>query len=162
MSERTEHRARTASLAGGILLAALGILFLLNNVHPFLHAARVWPLFLLVPVIPMAIRLMEQGRREAGLVVPITILTFYCGHFLWLTHSHWHKAGITWPNFLLGPGLGFLFLYFIERRGPLLAPAFILIGLAAAFYGGIYDTSLPLGGFLVLAGVIVVLGSRRK
>ncbi len=162
MSEHNDKRARMAALAGGIVLASLGVLFLLNNFKRFLDAGKVWPLFLLIPVIPMAIRWLEKGREEAGLVVPITILAFYCGHFLWLTHSHWHGAGATWPNFLLGPGLGFLILYLIERRPPLLAPAFILIGLAAAFYGGIYGTSLPLGGFLVLAGIILVLGSRRK
>lgn len=162
MSANNDNRARMAALAGGIVLAALGVLFLLNNFQRFLDAGKVWPLFLLIPVIPMAIRWLEKGREEAGLVVPITILTFYCGHFLWLTHSHWRGAGTTWPNFLLGPGLGFLFLYLIERRPPLLAPAFILIGLAAAFYGGIYGTSLPLGGVLILAGVILVLGSRRK
>lgn len=162
MSESHDNRSRAAALAGGIVLAALGVLFLFNNFYRFLDAGRVWPLFLLIPVIPLGLRWLEKGREEAGLVVPITMLIFYCAHFLWLTHTHWRGAGTTWPNFLLGPGLGFLFLYFAERRPGLLAPAFVLLGLAAAFYSGIYGSSLPLGGFLVVAGAILVLGSRKS
>jgi hypothetical protein len=63
---------------------------------------------------------------------------------------------------LIGPGLGFLFLYAIERKGGLLAPAVILLGLAAAFYSAIYDNSLPLGSFLVLAGAILLLSNKKK
>lgn len=162
MAEMNDNRARMAALAGGIVLAAMGIVFLLNNFYRFLEAERLWPLFLLVPVIPLAVNWMAKGREAAGAVIPITILAFYSGYFLWLTHTHWQGAGTTWPNYLIGPGLGFLFLYFIERRPGLLAPAFVLLGLGAAFFGGIYGSSLPLGGFLVLAGSILVLGSRSS
>jgi hypothetical protein len=162
MAEMKDQRARVAALSGGAILAALGVLFLVNNFSPFLDAGRIWPLFLLVPVIPLAINWLEKGRPAAGAVVPITILTFYCGYFLWLTHSGWAGAGTTWPNYLIGPGLGFLFLYLIERRTGLLVPAFILLGLSVAFYGGIYNSSLPLGGFLMVAGAVLVLGSRKK
>lgn len=162
MTETKDRRTRVAALAGGVILAALGIMFLANNFLHFLDAGRIWPLFLLIPVIPLAIHWLEKGREAAGAVLPITILVFYCGHFLWLTHSHWVGAGTSWPNYLIGPGLGFLFLYFAERRPGLLAPAFVLLGLAAAFYSGIYSSSLPLGGFLVIAGAILVLTSRKK
>ena len=157
MTEPKDPRARVAALTGGIILALLGVLFLLNNVYHFLNAERVWPLFLLIPVIPLAIQWLEKGREAAGAVIPITILVFYCGYFLWLTHTSWMGAGTTWPNYLVGPGLGFLLLYFIERRTGLLVPAFILLGLAAAFYSAIYNHSLPLGGFLIAAGLVLVL-----
>lgn len=162
MTETKDIRARVAALAGGVVLALLGVLFLLNNFYHFLNAERVWPLFLLIPVIPLAIQWLEKGREAAGAVIPITILVFYSGYFLWLTHTSWLGAGTTWPNYLIAPGLGFLFLYFIERKTGLLVPAFILLGLAAAFYGAIYNNSLPLGGFLVLAGGILVLGTWKK
>jgi len=157
MTDTKDPRARVAALAGGVILALLGVLFLLNNLYHFLNAERVWPLFLLIPVIPLAIQWLEKGREASGAVIPITILVFYCGYFLWLTHTSWMGAGTTWPNYLIGPGLGFLLLYFIERRTGLLVPAFVLLGLAAAFYGAIYNNSLPLGGFLVAAGLILVL-----
>jgi hypothetical protein len=162
MSDSKDPRARVAALTGGAILSLLGVLFLLNNFYHFLYAGRIWPLFLLIPVIPLAINWLEKGRSAAGAVVPITILTFYCGHFLWLTHSSWTAAGTSWPNYLIGPGLGFLFLYLIERRTGLLVPAFVLLGLAAAFYSGIYGNSLYLGGFLVIAGAVLVLGSMLK
>ncbi|MBN2244065.1 MAG: hypothetical protein JW793_15375 [Acidobacteria bacterium] len=162
MTEMKDRRTRVAALAGGVILAALGIMFLANNFLHFLDAGRIWPLFLLIPVIPLAINWLEKGREAVGAVLPITILVFYCGHFLWLTHSHWAAAGTSWPNYLVGPGLGFLMLYFAERRPGLLAPAFVLLGLAAAFYSGIYGSSLPLGGFMVIAGAILVHGSRKK
>ena len=162
MAESKEPRTRTAALTGGLLLVLLGVLFLANNFYRFLDVERVWPLFLLIPVIPLALNWMEKGRTAAGAVIPITILVFYCGYFLWLTHTHWAGAGTTWPNFLIGPGLGFLFLYIIERKGGLLVPAFILLGLATAFYSAMYGNSLPLGGFLIIAGGILVLGTWRK
>lgn len=162
MADGNDKRTRIAALAGGIVLAALGVVFLLNNFQHFLDAERLWPLFLLVPVIPLAVNWLARGREAAGSVVPITILTYYCGYFLWLTHTRWYGAGTTWPHYLVGPGLGFLLLYLIERRPGLLAPAFVLLGLAAAFFGGIFASSLPLGGFLILAGIILVLTSRRK
>lgn len=162
MTDTKDLREKMAALAGGALLTLLGILFLLNNLYHFLDAGRTWPLFLLIPVIPLAINWLEKGRSAAGAVIPITILTFYCGHFLWLTHSSWAAAGTSWPNYLIGPGLGFLFLYLIERRAGLLVPAFVLLGLGAAFYSGIYGSSLPLGGFLIVAGSVLVLGTWKK
>jgi len=162
MAEMKDPRARIATLTGGAILALLGVLFLLNNFYRFLDARRTWPLFLLIPIIPLAIHWLEKGREAAGAVIPIAILAFYCGHFLWLTHTNWAAAGTSWPNFIIGPGLGFLFLHFIERKKGLLVPAFVLLGLGAAFYGGIYGSSLPLGGFLVLAGAILLLGGWRK
>jgi hypothetical protein len=162
MAETKNPRARVAALTGGIIIVLLGVLFLLNNFYRFLDAERTWPLFLLIPVIPLASNWLEKGREASGAVIPITILVFYCGYFLWLTHTHWAGAGTTWPNYLVGPGLGFLLLYAIERRTGLLVPAFILLGLAAAFYSALYGDSLPLGGFLVLAGAVLVLGSSKK
>ena len=162
MADSKDSRTRIAALAGGTVLVLLGLLFLLNNFYRFLDAERIWPLFFLIPVIPLALNWMEKGREAAGAVIPITILVFYCAYFLWLTHTHWAGAGTTWPNYLIGPGLGFLFLYIIERRGGLLVPAFILLGLAAAFYSALYGNSLPLGAFLVMAGGILVLGTMKK
>jgi hypothetical protein len=162
MADVKDLRARVAALTGGAILSLLGVLFLLNNFYHFLDAGRTWPLFLLIPVIPLAINWLEKGRPAAGAVVPITILTFYCCHFLWLTHTNWEAAGTSWPNYLIGPGLGFLFLYLIERRTGLLVPAFVLLGLGAAFYSGIYGNSLYLGGFLMLAGAVLVFFSLKK
>ncbi len=162
MVETKDPRARVAALTGGIIIVLLGVLFLLNNFYRFLDAELTWPLFLLIPVIPLASNWLEKGREAAGAVIPITILVFYCGYFLWLTHTHWAGAGTTWPNYLVGPGLGFLLLYAIERRTGLLVPAFILLGLAAAFYSALYGDSVPLGVFLVAAGAILVLTSRKK
>jgi len=162
MAEMNDSRKRVAALTGGIVIVLLGVLFLLNNVYRFLDAELTWPLFLLIPVIPLAGNWLEKGREASGAVVPITTLVFYCGYFLWLTHTHWAGAGTTWPNYLIGPGLGFLLLYASERKTGLLVPAFILLGLAAAFYSALYGDSLPLGGFLVIAGAILVLGSRKK
>jgi hypothetical protein len=162
MTETNNGGTRAAALTGGIILALLGVLFLLNNFYRFLDAEQIWPFFLLIPAILLAINWLGKGREAAGAVIPITILVFYSGYFLWLTHTHWLGAGTTWPNYLIGPGLGFLFLYAIERKGGLLVPAFILLGLAAAFYSAIYSNSLPLGAFLVLAGALLVLGGRKR
>jgi hypothetical protein len=156
MSENTNRGSRRATLLAGILLAAAGILFLLNNFYDFLFIDKLWPLFLLIPVVVLALVWAEKGHEASGVVIPMVILTFYAGYFLWLSYTSWANTVYTWPNYIIGPGLAFVVYYFIERKWELLVPAFVMLGLASVFYTVIYDNTLVIGGFLVLAGLIVI------
>jgi len=157
MSNNPNPVARLASLVIGAILALVGVMFLLNNFYDFLSIGRLWPLFMLIPAVLLALIWADKGREASGLVIPITILVFYAGYFLWLNYTCWQGAGTTWPNYLIGPGLGFVLLYFIDRNPALLVPAFILLGLAAIFFSVLYGNSLFIGGFLILVGLFILI-----
>ncbi|MEI6613641.1 MAG: hypothetical protein WCL37_01975 [Chrysiogenales bacterium] len=133
MNENGLNGSRLAALGGGIIITLLGLIFLLDNFYNFLSVGLLWPLFMLIPAIPLGLAWAEKGKAAAAVVVPITILVFYSAYFLWLNYTSWAYSATTWPNYLIGPGLGLLFLYLIKRKGGLLVAAFILLGLAALF-----------------------------
>ena len=161
MSEFENRGSRRAMLLTGILLAAAGIVFLLNNFYDFLFIDKLWPVFLLIPVAVLALTWAEKGREASGVVIPMVILTFYAAYFLWLNYTSWANSATTWPNYLIGPGLAFVACYFVERKAELLVPAFVLLGLASVFYTAMYDNTLIIGGFLVLAGLIILARGIR-
>ncbi len=162
MNENGNRGSRRAMLLAGILLAAAGVVFLLNNFYDFLFVDRLWPLFMLIPVAVLALAWADKGREASGVVIPIVILTFYAAYFLWLNYTSWANSGTTWPNYLIGPGLAFIAYYFVERKAELLIPAFILLGLASVFYTAMYDNTLIIGGFLVLAGLIILARGLQR
>jgi hypothetical protein len=162
MNENGNRGSRRATLLAGILLAAAGVVFLLNNFYDFLFIDRLWPLFMLIPVAVLALAWADKGREASGVVIPIVILTFYATYFLWLNYTSWANSGTTWPNYLIGPGLAFIAYYFVERKAELLIPAFILLGLASVFYTAMYDNTLIIGGFLVLAGLIILTRGLQR
>jgi len=49
------------------------------------------------PIISPGHQLMEKGKGGAGAVIPITILTFYCGQFPLLTHTSWRVPARAGP-----------------------------------------------------------------
>jgi hypothetical protein len=162
MSDFENRGSRRVTLLAGILLSAGGVVFLLNNFYDFLFIDRLWPVFLLIPVAVLALAWADKGREAAGVVIPMVILTFYAAYFLWLNYTSWANSQTTWPNYLIGPGLAFIAYYFVERKAELLVPAFILLGLASAFYSAMYDNTLIIGGFLVLVGLIILARGMRR
>jgi len=149
-------------LAMGVILICIGILFLLDSLVPWLRLDYTWPFFLLLPAAVLVLIWIRRGKSAAPLVFPITLLLFFSGYFLWLNHVGWWHADTTWPNFLVGPGLAFLALYFVRRRSGLLIPAFILIGLAAIFYVEFARNTWFMGVVLMVAGIPFLLQFRES
>ena len=155
------------SLFIGLILVGVGALMLLSYVLrrlglPWLSWGMLWPLFLLIPVGAMAAAL-RSGKEDYGVLIPMTLLTFYCLYFMWLNFTGWENTAVTWPNFLIGPGLGFLAAYIASRQRGFLIPAGVLLGLAAVFYGFLLGNTIIVGGLLVAGGVaLVFLRDRRK
>jgi flagellar biosynthesis component FlhA len=75
----------------------------------------------------------------------------------------WYYMDDLWPGFLLGPGLGFLFMYLLgNREKGLLIPAFILIVLAILFGmdHDVYRFFWP--AILIVLGIYLLLKNRRR
>jgi len=156
----TETKANFAQIKriflGGIFIG-IGLLFLLDNLFYALSIGRLWPLFLLVPVaILMAIWLQDKNKY-AAVLFPVTTLIFFMGYFLWLNFTSWFQVETTWPNFLIGPGLGFLALFLAKKEWGFLIPAITLLILAGIFYSDILDTTLVFSLGLIATGIFLII-----
>ena len=168
MSANNDNRARMAALAGGIVLAALGVLFLLNNFQRFLDAGKVWPLFLLIPVICVAANHFMTVRGQHGLVAVSPTLRFVFAGAVFYVGSHLvaafnslmpHMTQFTaaWDGFVFLSVYGFFSLtafgaiYFIMPRltgCEWLSPKFI----RAHFWLSVYGSG-TVAVMLVLCGL---------
>lgn len=157
MEERKNKEYNFGVLVLGSVLVVTGILLLVANVIPYLGMAKLWPLFLLIPAaVLIAVYFQDKGKLTA-IIFPVILLLFYCGYFLWLNFTTWEYAATTWPNFLIGPGLGFLGLYFASRKWEFLIPAIILLMLAAIFYAAIIENTLIVGILFIAIGLLFIL-----
>jgi len=69
---------------------------------------------------------------------------------------------ITWPNFIIGPGLGFLGLFIVTRNWAYLIPSSILLLLAAIFYSAVIENTIFVGILLIVLGLVFVLKPALK
>lgn len=157
MENKKEPKFKVGMVISGAIFIGVGILFLVVNVIPHLSIGKLWPLFMLIPVAILVTVWIQDKERSAGVVLPIIILFFYCGYFLWLNFTTWAYTATSWPNFLIGPGLGFLGLYFVTKKGEYLIPSFILLLLSAVFYAAIIENTWIVGILLIAMGLILIL-----
>lgn len=156
MNEQPNKKDNLGPLVFGAILVGIGVLFLVINLVPFLSVAKLWPLFMLIPVGLMAATYFQDRKKSEGVILPVIILLFFCGYFLWLNFTSWGNVGETWPNFLIGPGLGFLGLFLVSKKWEYLIPSFILLILAAVFYAAIIENTIMVGILLIAMGAILI------
>lgn len=159
MEEKKDQNFKVGFLIFGSILVGVGALFLIVNMIPYLDVGKLWPLFMLIPVAILITVWIQDKKKSSGVVLPIIVLVFYCGYFLWLNFTTWSYTETTWPNFLIGPGLGFIGLYFATRKWEYLIPSFILLILAAIFYAAIIENTLIVGILLIAMGILLILKS---
>lgn len=157
MDKKNESEFKLGMVVFGAILVGIGLLFLVANLVPHIGLGTLWPLFLLIPVAILIMVWLQDKKRSAGVILPIVILLFYCGYFLWLNFTTWAYAATSWPNFLIGPGLGFLGLYWVTKKNDYLIPAFTLLILSAIFYAAIIENTLIVGILLVALGLILMI-----
>ncbi len=119
----------------GSLLILLGLAFLLRNIG-ILHFEfqGLWPWLLIIPgIIFWGIFLFD--RNHYRLILPGTILLTYGLLFLVVNTFQVGEMHYLWPIFVLGPGLGFLLMYFLgQRERAHLRTGSLLTLLAFAFF----------------------------
>ena len=153
----------TKSLVAGIILIAFGAIILGDNLgFYFLSWDMFWPWFLIIGGVLFLVGWMTD-REKYGLLMPASILLVYGFMFLYSAYDGWWHMDRLWPYFLIGPGLGFLLMYFLgKKESGLLIPASILLGL-----GVIFLMSEGTGRFfwpiiIIIVGIILLFKSRRK
>lgn len=153
------------SFITGIILIGLGVLFLADNFDWIsFRWANLWPFLLIIGGILFWLAWFGN-RREYGLLMPGTILIVYGLLFWYCTAYGWWHMGEDnlWAFFMIGPGLGFVFMYLLgnKERG-LLVPAGILIGIGSIFLSGPHNLRLVWPLALIAIGVYLLFKHRRE
>ena len=160
MTKKSGH-----SVVPGLILIALGIIFLLGNLEVFhFDWDVIWTYFIIILGIIFWIGYFTD-RSKIGLLMPGTVLLTVGLVFHYAATRDWDAMNHLWPFFILAPAFGFyaMFLFGTHERG-LLVPAGILTILGLVFLLQSYDYSLrfiwPLA--LIVIGVILLFKGPRK
>ncbi len=149
----------TKSLAIGLILITVGALLLADNLnYIYLSWGTFWPWLLLGSGAVFCLAWLKD-RTQNGLLIPGITFLVYGGLFWYCANFGWWRMGDDnlWAFFLIGPGLGFLAMYFFgSQEKPLLIPAGILTGLGVVFLSGpdnlrfVWPIALIIIGFQLL------------
>lgn len=146
------------SLAGGLILITIGCIFLFTN---YFGWVSLWPFVFFIPITALVIAYVKD--RDAGVIIPVTILSVIMLLFLSITLGvfSWGDIRWLWPVFILAPGLGLLFFYLMTgmKNSGVLIPASILTGLSVLFMAGI-GRYWPV--IIIIIGLIILLKSRKR
>ncbi len=169
MSDEKKETGRDITFSVfGFSLIVIGAILLLGNFFNFLSISKLWPLFMMIPVVIFVPLLMQDFNGSNGVLVPTGILTFLTVYFLWLNFAGWHYVEFTWPNFILAPAVGLFLFYLANRRKALLIPVFILTTIALVFYGVMFNSKIAIAACFILGGAAILFssfmhsGSKRK
>ncbi len=141
----------------GLASIFLGIIFLLENLGAYrFNFSTIWP----VVVILVGVSFLTAyflNRRNTSFIIPGTILVIYGLLFLYCTLFSWEAMQQLWPIFLLGPGLGFLFLYLTDRDGKSTLWASLILIILTFLFAFRYVQYLKYWPvLLVLLGIVLV------
>ena len=125
---------KTSDFITGLVLVCLGIIFLADNLDYIeLDFNYFWPLLIILGGIAFGLGYIKN-KNNYGMLMPATILIVFGLLFLYCLIKGWENMSTLWPVFLIGPGMGFYFMYqFGVKEKGLLIPAAILVGLGLLF-----------------------------
>jgi hypothetical protein len=146
----------------GILFVVAGVVLLLGSLLPEATVSKLWPLFLLIPVVILGQRFLAQPKEAVGVLVPIGLLSYLTVYFLWLNFSSWANTAVTWPHFLLAPAVGLFLLFLATRNTHLLVPVTVLTVVALVFLGGLQRSRIGIAVLLIGVGIVLILGPALR
>jgi hypothetical protein len=150
------------SVITGITLIVIGLVFLLPNFIEELTLRELWPVLMLGPGL-LFFAAFFADRKSYGLLMPGSILTTLGLLFLYCTIFGWYWMRELWPFYLIGPGIGFLLMYYFGKKETgLLVPGTILTLLGVIFLLSFsaYEYLWPLA--IIATGLFLILRNRKK
>lgn len=118
VNHQVTHNSSSTSWIGGLIIIAIGVILLAQNLIPGFYLHNWWALFILIPAIGSLAGAFSQ-YRAAGRVTPAVrgsltgglLLSFVAAIFLF----DW-SWGKLWPVFIIFAGLAILFNTLSDRK----------------------------------------------
>lgn len=149
----------------GVIIVAVGIIFLLREMGVNINLGDFWPLVMIVPGLAFwTLFFSKRGQRGIeGVLIPGTILVLYGGFFLFETMVDWKYANETAFFYTLAVGLAFFAAHYLGSRSRgFLVPAWILTGVSALqFFSTTLSWDFMWSVVLIIVGLWVLL-KRKK
>jgi hypothetical protein len=162
--EKVAKQSNTGKIIPGVILIVLGILFLLPKLG--INFGNLWPLFILAPGLAFLTfcYFSPDKQKQAGILIPGTILTLISIFFLYMNYAGWEKSDKLWPVYPLIVSIAFYLTYLGGGRKDkgLLVPANILGVVAVLFliFGAVSFNLWPL--ILIIVGLFIILKKNSE
>jgi hypothetical protein len=147
----------------GAALIVIGVLLILTNLDIITIDFRdLWPWIITLVGIAFWIGYFNN-RANYGLLMPGTILVVYGVYFYYESINFWRTAGMLWPVYLLGPGLGFFAMYYFgPREKGLLVAGAVNSGIALFFLLQLTSLFQYWPVLLIILGALLLWHSRKN
>jgi len=170
----TTQRHTGASVIGGLILIALGALFLIGNLIRVDLWGMLWPLFFVAFGVVFFTGMVAGGKTAGGLAIPGSMFVVLGLIFLvQQVFGHWESWSYAWSLFVFeGIGIGLLINSWWGDRPELKRSGYIMITLGVIFFlvfGTFFEALFGLFGIgfadtavwplvLIAAGVLLLFG----
>jgi hypothetical protein len=157
MNDKT--RSGGASMGVGLVLVALGVLFLLEQLFGFQLGQWLWPLFIIIPSVLFFVGMLLGGKSAGPLAIPGTIVTTV-GLLLFYqnTFNHFESWAYAWALIPIAVGIGLMIngawsgLPALVQNGRRVAGIGLVLFLVGFFF---FELVLNIGG--MASGIVVPL-----
>jgi hypothetical protein len=171
MSERPKV---TSSIVLGVVLIALGVLFLVGQFLRVEFWSALWPFFIILFGAAFFVGMFASGRKAGGLAIPGSMFVIL-GLILLAENlfGNWVSMAYAWALFApTGVGVGMVIYSWYSRKPELKHPGYTLIAIGLTLFvcfGAFFELVLSIGAFartanvvwpvvLIALGVLMILG----
>ncbi len=151
----------------GIVLVLIGLFSLLGNFGIInIHLWELWPFIILALGLVFEFSYFLGVKKEEGLLVPGGIFITIGINFIICIILGWDMMAITWPLFIMAPGIGLFQLYlFGAKRTGVLIPSLILLSIGGLFLlrniSSFRNFGIGFAVILIIIGALLIFGKNH-
>ena len=153
----SNDRGSDSSLGIGVVLVALGTLFLLEQFFGFQLGPWLWPFLIIIPGLLFFVGMLFGGKSAGGLAIPGSVVTMVGLILLYQnTFNHFESWAYTWALIPIAVGMGMLIQgawsdrpVVVQQGRRVLSVGLVLLAIGFVFF----ELVLNIGGGIA-AGIV--------
>jgi hypothetical protein len=163
MENQNSSKRELAAILG-IVVVLLAVFMMAAQVFGILSFRFLWPLLMIAPIVFFIPLFLKDNKKFALLWIPSVTLIFLSLYFILLNYAGWNYISISWPNFILAPGLGLFAFYLARKSKGSLVWSFLTVMSALIGYGVVFNSKRLLFICSLISGVffIIYVFSKKK